>query len=333
MNTHDIIEALDALSDPRKRCFLCNADLTIPGGTDEHVIPKWAQRRYDLWNQGLNLLNGTWIRYSQLTVPCCSPCNSTHLSSIEDSFAQTVDQGRSAVAALGSTTHFLWLGKIFYGMLYKELMLLRDRADPGAGTIITEDFLRQYRSHRLFLQQARGMLELREFEPGSVFVFEAQQISDRKHIWDVADFVNGLVIGIRVGRVALIGALGDGGAQLAADSELYDKYRDLPLHPLQFRELVARISYRSTLATRVPKYITGPMEGGPGLKTYQLPLGGLSNKPFFEPWIAADYAQLLSGYTPLPIEELMPAPGMVRSWMEDEHGAPLFLDYRTHSKW
>lgn len=69
----DIFAALDTLSDPRHRCFLCGTDLMLAGNTDEHVIPKWAQRRYDLWNQTVTLLNGTGLKYSQLTVPCKSP--------------------------------------------------------------------------------------------------------------------------------------------------------------------------------------------------------------------------------------------------------------------
>lgn len=325
----DIFSILDDFSDPRNRCFLCGTDLSVVGKTDEHVVPRWVQRRYDLWSQKLTLLNGTAIPYSQLTVPCCSSCNNDHLSRIEDSLSATVDRGRSAVVALGPKLLFLWLGKIFYAILYKELMLLRERADPYAGTIISEDFIRQYRSHRLLLQQARGILALDGFQPGSLFVFEAQPIPHSDQTWDLTDHVHGMAIGVRIGRVCLIAALGDGAAQQKFDAAFYEQYYDLPLHPIQFRELFARVAYRSTLATRVPKYITGP-DGHGGLTTFQLPLGGLSDKPAFEDWIPFNYARVLAAYTAVPLEQVYEPPDLVRTWLHSSpSGPPLFLPYKS----
>ena len=52
-------------------CFLCRCELTRQNRTDEHVIPKWVQRRFDLWNETLEMLNGTTIPYRQLIIPCC----------------------------------------------------------------------------------------------------------------------------------------------------------------------------------------------------------------------------------------------------------------------
>jgi hypothetical protein len=165
---------LNDFGDPRTQCFLCAADLKTTGHTDEHVVPTWAQRRFDQWDQRVVLLNGTSIAYRQLTVPCCADCNKYRLKPIEDSLAQTVGSGRMAVLALGPKLLFLWLGKIFYWILYRELLLLADRRDSTSSTIITADFLRQYEIHRFFLQQARELVELKDFQPGSLFVFDVK---------------------------------------------------------------------------------------------------------------------------------------------------------------
>src|SRR6185437_5829167 len=61
-------------------CFLCGRRLGIRNRSDEHVIPRWVQDRFGLWNERLNLLNGSSIPYRQLTVPCCRTCNNVHLS-------------------------------------------------------------------------------------------------------------------------------------------------------------------------------------------------------------------------------------------------------------
>jgi hypothetical protein len=193
---------LNDFGDPRTQCFLCAADLKTTGH---------AQRRFDQWDQRVVLLNGTSIAYRQLTVPCCPDCNKDRLKPIEDSLAQTVGSGRMAVLALGPKLLFLWLGKIFYWILYRELLLLADRRDSTSSTIITADFLRQYEIHRFFLQQARELVELKDFQPGSLFVFDAQALPNRRLEWDMLDNVETMFIGIRVGRVALFGILGDGG--------------------------------------------------------------------------------------------------------------------------
>jgi hypothetical protein len=90
-------------------------------------------------------------------------------------------------------------------------MLLMDRSDPSRGTIVTPELIRLYRMHRYFLQQAHGMVELREAKAGSLFIFEAQVPSDVSQRWDMVDFVGAIAAGVRVGRVAVIGALADGG--------------------------------------------------------------------------------------------------------------------------
>ncbi|MGC2743214.1 MAG: hypothetical protein WA672_08500 [Candidatus Angelobacter sp.] len=91
--------------------------MPVERNTDEHVIPKWVQQRYDLWNQRLTLLNKTEISYRQLTIPCCVTCNGTHLNKIETAMQQACDAGAQAVRDLLSQTVFIWMGKILYGLL------------------------------------------------------------------------------------------------------------------------------------------------------------------------------------------------------------------------
>ncbi|MEH6908831.1 hypothetical protein V7008_24635, partial [Neobacillus drentensis] len=54
-----------------KHCFLCGAPLTEENSSDEHVIPSWLQKKHDLWNQQLRLMNHTYISYRYLKIPCC----------------------------------------------------------------------------------------------------------------------------------------------------------------------------------------------------------------------------------------------------------------------
>ncbi len=319
-------EQLGNLQDPRSHCFLCAKDLADTKRTDEHVIPQWAQRRYELWNQQLSLLNGTGIQYRRLTVPCCEDCNKYRLAPLEDSLSQTVEQGRSAVLSLGHKLISLWLGKIFYGILYREMMLSANRSDPTSGTIIPPEVLSRYRMHRFFLQQARGAVQLNDFRVGSLFIFDAQPLPNRKLEWDLIDNVETLFISVRVGRVALFAALADGGAQ-QHDEPIYSEFYAMPLHPFQIRELCARFCYRSLCTTRTPKYVTA--SGSPH-QTWQLPLGGLSSKPLFEAFDSQTYAQILSHFIGYPLDVVFRRPNAVMSWLRNDNGTMRYMPYKEH---
>lgn len=323
------VKRLEGLQLASAECFLCANRITDGHYTQEHVIPAWAQRRHNLWNQRLVLLNGTEIPYRQLTVPCCDDCNRNRLRAIEDSLSQTVEHGHKAVKALPQERLFLWLSKIFFGILYKELFLLLDRADPSGPAIITADFLRRYNTQRFFLQQAREKVRLVDFSPGSVFVFPMQALPRPEQEWDLHDNVDTQFIGCRVGKVALLASLGDGGAQRYFEDE-YADMQDVPLHPLQFRELCARFSYRSSLATRTPKYIT--IQGSPHY-VHQMPLGGFSMKPLFEEGNPGAYAAFLHHYTQVPVEYLFDPPAKVRTWLRTASGEPSFMDVAQYPQW
>ncbi len=326
-NTEDLQNLIETLNDfrtPWEKCFLCGGSLLLGNYTEEHIIPRWAQKRYDLWNQQLVLLNQTSIPYRQLTVPCCDDCNRYRLKPIEDSLAQTVEYGRDAVLQLGAKSLFLWLGKIFYGILYKELSLLVDRRIPQGATIVTSEILERYRMHRLFLQQARETVEIVDFQPGSILVFSMQPLPQKTLEWDLCDNVETMFITCRVGRVGLIATLADGGAQQPFEEAYKDIFK-LDLHPVQFRELCAQFSYRSTLATRTPKHIV--LQGEPH-KVLQLPLGGFSRKPIFEEWDSRTYAKFLSFYVGEKFEHLYSPPDNVITWLRDEKGDLRFLNFK-----
>lgn len=285
--------------------------------TLEHIVPMWAQRRYELFDQQLFLLNKTALSYRQLTVPCCQECNNNHLKPLEDALSTRVERGRQALLELHPETVFLWLSKIFYGILYKEHMLLFDRTNPKLGSIVSTEDLRMYDSHRRLLQRIRGEVAFEDFLPGSVFLFDAHSLERKRYEWYLADNVQSLFIGIRVGNVVLAGLLADGGAQ-ALEEVVYSDYYSLHLHPIQIKELFALMSYKSTLATRTPKYISSKTAPR---RIWQMSLGGLSARPFFEGYDTHQYAKVLSHFTGIELAELFQPPDQVRTWLRNPSGA------------
>ena len=228
-----------------------------------------------------------------------------------------------------STQYISGSAKYSTGYYYKELFLLHDRSSKSSITIATPELLQQYEQHLFLLQQVREKIKL-NFCPGSIFIFKTQQIEDSKLQWDFCDFIDTMFIGVRMGEVALIGILADGGAQQAYEED-YKDFDDIYLHPIQFRELCAQFCYRSTLATRNPKHIT--IEGQPigePHEVHQMPLGGFSLKPYFEDGNSADYAKYLSFYLGVSYDYVFTPPDTVRTWLHNEEGIAQFIDFKEH---
>ncbi|NLI16297.1 MAG: HNH endonuclease [candidate division Zixibacteria bacterium] len=321
--SEELFEKIEARNYDDSCCFLCGNEIKATSRSVEHVIPKWLQRKYNLWNQKLTLLNGTKLPYRSLTIPCCKKCNNEYLRPIEDKIKLYVDAGFDKFKRIDRTTLYYWLSKIFYGILYKELFLLVDRKNPMAGQILTPDFLDQFKAHYLFMQGIRKKHQLKGFLPASIFIFRAQELKNRDDQWDIVDNIPGMTLGLRMNKIAVVAALQDGGAQKSFRG-LYGDFSRVNLHPIQFREVFSQIAYSSILFNRTPKYVS--FANGKVATTIQMPLGGLSSKPLFDHWDNSVYSKLLSHYTGLPLDIVNPQPGLVRSWIRNNEGKLYFID-------
>jgi hypothetical protein len=292
--------------------------------TDEDVIPRWLQKRFGLMNQEMVLPNGTSIRYRQLRIPCCGSCNNRHLSKIERAVRLAFDKGPEAVAALDEQILFLWLGKIFYGLLYKDLFLRMDRKRPRKGPILPRRILDEYRMHYFFLQAIRQPFRFEPAIPASIVVFKLQAPDDPALQFEFRDSLALMTVSLRAGTVGILGALQDGRAQRDTLSRWFRMHQGRALHPLQFRELTARFFCRTSLLNRTPKFVSGA--GPKEVVVIQSPLQGFSLKPIFDPWDHARYARLLAHMLDVPIDQIFRPPDQVMTWLLDEKGRLKHLD-------
>lgn len=306
-------------------CFLCGVTLDAANRSDEHVIPRWAQERFDLWNQRLGLLNGTTIPYRQLTIPCCIGCNTCALQPIESAMAEATLAGPEAVCALGPRVIFNWLGKIFYGLVHRELFLALNRRDPQAGSIATPELIHSFSVHHLLLQNARLPMEFTDGFPASLLTYETLEPPDRRAAWDFRDSISSLFISVRIGRVGLIGVLQDGGVQEAMARDKLADHLQFPLHPLQHSELAAKIAYKSVLTQQAPKYLV--MEGpGQPIRVMQF----VSGEVRFDDWDNSQYARGLAAFAQVPVESIYdPETDSVRTWLRRDDGSPNVIDPET----
>lgn len=270
------------------QCFLCGKFL-FENRTVEHIIPKWLLRQFDLFDQRMNLINGTSIPYRNLTIPCCDECNNVYLSRIEAVMEAAVKEGPDSVKKISPMTLYVWMGKIFYGLVFKDLDLLTDRKDPGAGSLQDAESIESFGTLHAFLQSARTEIRFDGFFPGSIFVFEIDPVENFP-IFDFSDNPIGMTICFRLGNIGLISCLKDDGKIFAQQEKLYKATQGKKLQPIQFDEFCAMIFYRAFSMIRNGKYIgVSSKTQGPTI----LSLPGFSLQPYFSDWNFPIYARFL----------------------------------------
>jgi hypothetical protein len=108
-------------------CFICGARSGTKEFNEEHVIPKWILRRYDLFNHKIRLPNRRETTYGGYTLPCCRDCNSlmaetfeTPLSGLLENYlrARTLAEAPEIQRLL-----FNWLVLIFLKIHLKDRLL------------------------------------------------------------------------------------------------------------------------------------------------------------------------------------------------------------------
>jgi hypothetical protein len=296
-------------------CFLCASDLNDNNRTKEHVIPKWAQEKYDLREKRLVLLNGTKIKYRHLTIPCCKKCNSNY-SILEDKIKRAVEIGVDAVRGLPRFLLFKWLAKIFLGILYKEIFLRNDIKNPKSESIVDYEYLKKNFSILHFWLQTSYKYDNESFALGSIFIFETAINDNINDQFDFLDNPEHRTLAIRLGGVGLVGDFLENGIHFeATKNSILPNFENHIYDPIQFREIVSKIFYKAYLL-EVNTELNFTVKDDGSLQCflkYEIVSGDDDN--MFHEWHQRQYAQFLSFYLGIPFEEIFRPPNYVLSWI------------------
>jgi hypothetical protein len=312
-------------------CFLCADRLTIRNRSKEHVIPKWAQDEYCLWNQRLVLPNFTEIPYRQLTIPCCTNCNNVKLARLESRVRKLAKGNYHTAARTPHLLWFQWLAKIYLGLQVRELSLLHDQKKPHGEKLLTADFVRRFSILHFWLQLSAGHVA-KHILPASIFVFPTQCPKNPRDQFDLLDDLAGSAIAVRISNIGVIADFLENGLHRKMAAKELRKYKKMPLHPLQFRELACKIFYSARLLnveTELEFFSRGNELGYTWVSKGTGPDGQIQ----FSRWEQADYAVLLSHYMGWPYEKTFYPPDTVRSVLHDEMANFVYWDIgKDHPK-
>jgi hypothetical protein len=240
-------------------CFICGAQPGSKAFNDEHVIPDWILRKFNLFDSTLNLPNGGTIKYARYKVPCCAECNSLMGRQIEERISKVVNAGPDAVqnhiAAGNALEVFVWLGLIFLKTHLKDrdIRINPDLRKPGEKIGDLYDWQSLHHMHclvRCFVNGAR--LEKEVF--GSLAAF-ASKSEGRVDPFDYGDVYDAQTMLLRIGDVALVTSFNDAcGALQGAEPRL--KRIDGPLSEIQAREVMVDFAFMNLSLKERPTFYT-----------------------------------------------------------------------------
>lgn len=223
-------------------CFVCGARPGEQVFNDEHIVPDWILRRYDLHNKMITLPTGERRRYSGYKVPCCEPCNSHLGQTIETPVSALLDGDFATVAARlddkGRELLFTWLCLLFLKVHLKDanvrVHLDHRKGDARVGN--DYDWADLHHIHAV----ARTPYTRASLAPevvGSLQVFEiAKQTIEGDY--DYLDFTDAQTMLVRLGRIGIVATLNDSTAAESVWSDRLDLIQG-PISDLQLREVAA----------------------------------------------------------------------------------------------
>jgi hypothetical protein len=240
-------------------CFICGAQPGSKPFNDEHVIPDWVLRKFNLFDRELNLANGKAIKYGRYKVPCCEECNSLMGRQIEERISKIVNAGPEAVqrhiAGGDGLEFFVWLGLIFLKTHLKDrdLRMHLDRRKPDDKIGDVYDWETLHHMHclvRCFVNGAH--LEKEVFGSLGGFAAKSEGPGDE---FDYGDIFGAQTMLLRMGDVALVTTFNDACGAINGTMPRLNRIEGT-LSGIQTREVMVDFAFMNLSLKERPRFYT-----------------------------------------------------------------------------
>ncbi|MFC5270191.1 hypothetical protein [Adhaeribacter terreus] len=300
-------------------CFLCG---TIVNDAEKiTVFPGWLQKRYDLAGKNLMLLDQSTVSFGEMKIPCCPNCEKTVANSDEKVQAAT-EKGLAGFQELEEKALFLWLAKIFYGILVAELKSERaPLIKPEHSVGENPKMLQKFQSFFMLMQALRVPVEFDDFTPASIFIVPLKQESNEPE-FNYRDDITTMMFSLQLDNVLIVANLLDNGFLRKALTPVWRKIEGQELYPIQAAEFAARVYYAAYLFNLVPDYFVRAQKPGDTQLIYDTLVDDITGS-IFNPWENDVYATALEKFwMPWHItrEQILQNPDFPLSFLLDENG-------------
>ncbi|RYU78370.1 hypothetical protein [Hymenobacter persicinus] len=305
-------------------CFLCGTPTTPAEAV--LVFDEWLLERYQLRGQQIQLLDQSVQAYENLRIPCCPSCRTRYVEPLEAQVQEAAQAGAAGLQALEEKTLFLWLGKMFYGILVLELLNeLNPLIKPQYPLSENGQMLRRLQAFFQTFQALRVPIVFEDFTPASIFRLETDPGQD-PIAFEYDDDLTTMTFSIKLDNTVLLACFIDNGLLRQAMRRVYQQAQR-PLHPVQVAEFKARVYYGAHLLNVVPEYFPRPVQPGADHIVYDTLIDDITRE-IFNPWENSAYGQSLQQLWQrwqIPYTDIMRNPAQPLSYLYDAQGAPRTL--------
>lgn len=248
-------------------CFICGSKPESTEFNDEHVIPDWILRRFDLYNKKITLINNTEFLYAQYKIPCCSKCNSDLGEIYEEPISKLLNKTYNEVVnelkQNPNIAHliFKWLSLIFIKTHLKDKSLLYERDKRFAKGFIADNYSWEEMHHIHCIARSHYTgAEIDYNVYGTLFILPSIKVGGLEK-FDYVDSHTGKGILLQLGEISIISVLNDSCAGYSFFRERLEKI-NAPLSPFQLREVVAHLNFINLNLKERPVYYSDIKSSG-----------------------------------------------------------------------
>lgn len=240
-------------------CFICGAKPGEKEFNDEHILPKWLLRRYDLFSKTITLPNETTVRYDQYTVPCCADCNSLMGEVVEKPISKVVQGGANAINDFVSKGDllkmFVWMGLIFLKTHLKD-RAHRVKLDARKGEAkIADEYNWEYLHHIHSLVRCFYTDCFVEVEAIGSFLRMPVKTQISQDRFDFGDLYLAQTMLLRLDDTAMLTVFNDSGGAMNYFWQKLEKITG-PVSELQLREIMVELAYLNLHLKERPTFYT-----------------------------------------------------------------------------
>lgn len=278
-------------------CFVCGRTVADVAFNDEHIVPNWVLRAFDLHSLKITLPNGNPTLYGNYKIPCCEPCNSEMSRVIEQDMARLVKSGPGAiqdhVATNGGLLPYTWMALIFLKLHLNDRRMKMHLDRRKGNAPISADYIWENMHHLHAVARAFHIgAEVRPEAAGSMFVFP---VDAGDSDFDLLTFTEAQTLYLQLGQTGMIAVFDDSCAATNRVAWILEKITG-PVSPVQARELTAHFALASMDLINRPNFWTYV---SPDRK--QVMIGGTTDAvPLFPKFDRAAFGHMMAGAFPTP---------------------------------
>jgi hypothetical protein len=240
-------------------CFICGKSSKETDFNDEHIIPNWVLREFNLHSQFITLPNGAKIKYGEYTIPCCVKCNSNLSENFEvpiskllkknyDEIISDIQKSPKLIGLL-----FKWLNLIFLKTHLKDNTYRYElNRSIESGSIGDEHYWSDMHHIHCIARSFYTEAVIEKECLGSIGIFKVKSENDLDN-FDYADSPAGKGIFFQFGEIGIISVLNDA---CAVSCIMHDTFHKIgsPLIPEQCKEILAHFNYLNLSLANPPNF-------------------------------------------------------------------------------